>query len=186
MAPGLKTGDLVVGLVGGDVRSGGKLVCDLANAVQRKAQLLQPFFVGVEILARRRQDDGLFTQKRKAERDVSRRAPEFFLHAVHRETDIQDVDFFRQNVVLEFSRKIHDPVVGQGTGNEYFHDQTPFFIGDSKNASNGDVSKGEKIPERLFQVKDLRLSIAYWSTACHIMVHSPTTHESADRNFPQR
>ena len=53
--------------------------------------------------------------------DVTCGAAEFAAHFGHQEGDIENVDFFGQDVVLESILKHHDVVIGQRTADQDMH-----------------------------------------------------------------
>jgi hypothetical protein len=59
------------------------------------------------------QDQWAFSQQGQIIGYISGCAAKFLFETVNYETDIKNMDFFGQNMVLEFSRKIHYPIVGQ-------------------------------------------------------------------------
>ena len=65
------------------------------------------------ITANRSGDSRLFSHEGERVSNIPRRATKFFLHAVHLETDVQGMYLFREDVVREVPRKIHNPIVGQ-------------------------------------------------------------------------
>ena len=90
--------------------------------VQGQIQRGQPLPVGPEILARGGQDDRFFLQQGQVVGDVAGGAAEALGEAVHHETDIEDVDLLRQDMIRKTPGKIHDPVIGQGPGNKNLHE----------------------------------------------------------------
>ena len=53
--------------------------------------------------------------------DVAGAAAEFAAHVRHQEGHVQDVDLFRQDVVLEVVVEHHDGVVGHGAADQSVH-----------------------------------------------------------------
>jgi len=86
--PGVKPGNLVVGLIGGDIRTGGQGVIDLADSRRRQLVAAQPLFIAFEIAAGRGDNQRCFTQKRQGIGDITRCSAEFFGQSVHREADV--------------------------------------------------------------------------------------------------
>lgn len=60
---GVEAGDLVVGLVGGDVGSGGELAFHHADALKGQAKSAQALGIGGEVLAGAAEDERLFAQQ---------------------------------------------------------------------------------------------------------------------------
>ena len=54
-----------------------------------------------------------FRKQGKAVGNIAGRSAKSFGQTVDLERDIEDMYFFRKNVVLEFSRKVHDPIISQ-------------------------------------------------------------------------
>ena len=118
---GIKAGNLIVGLVGGDVGRGGRFRGDDADVVGGQAALFQPLEVAVIVVA-----DGGDNARRAAELgqgvgDVAGGAAKVFFQPVDGETDVNHVDFVGHDVVGKAAGEVHDAVVGQGAGNEDVH-----------------------------------------------------------------
>ena len=58
-------------------------------------------------------DNRFFPQEGQGISNVAGRPAELLLQAVYLETDVQNMDFIRENVFLEVSREIHNPVVSE-------------------------------------------------------------------------
>jgi hypothetical protein len=69
--------------------------------------------VPFKIFSSGRQDQRALSQQGQIIGDISGCAAKFLFETVNNKTDIQDVNLFGQNMVREFSRKIHYPIVGQ-------------------------------------------------------------------------
>ena len=117
--PRIEPGNLVVGEVSGDV-SPGSDSSGITLMPVRGSRVGQPFPVGREILTPGRQNHRIFPQQGQIIGDIAGGAPETLCEAVDHETDVQDVDLFRQDVVRN-GREIHDAVIGQGPGNKNLH-----------------------------------------------------------------
>ena len=82
-SPGIESGDLVVGLVGGNIGACREFVGDDFDVFRRDPVFRQPFEVPLVIMANRGADDGLFAHQRERVGNITRCAAVFFLHAVH-------------------------------------------------------------------------------------------------------
>lgn len=114
----VERGDLVVVEVRGDERLRGVFMPDLLDVALAQAALLDPFGVGFEILPRCGHDLAITAQQVQVVGDIAGASPEFTANLRHHEGDIQDVHFFRQDVLLESTRKYHDGIVSQRTADQ--------------------------------------------------------------------
>ncbi len=86
-----------------------------------KAEVLQALRVGREVVAHRRHDQRMAAQQLQVVGDVARAAAVFAAHLRHQEGDVEDVDLFGQDVVLELVLEHHDGVVGHRTADQCLH-----------------------------------------------------------------
>lgn len=119
--PQLESGDLVVVQVRGDEALGGEHPVYDLDVARVYAALLQPGPVGREVRPHRPHGQAIRAQELHVVGDVARTAAELALHLRHHETHIQEVDFFRQDVVPEGIQKRHDMVIGEGAADKRSH-----------------------------------------------------------------
>ena len=110
--------DLVAAVVGDDVRPGREFLFHFADAFQGQPPTQQLAGVIMKIPAHRSQDGGLLPQEVHGIGDVAGCAAAFFHNFVNEKGYAQNMQLFRQDVVCKIARKIHDPIVGQRSGNK--------------------------------------------------------------------
>ena len=125
---GVERGDLVVVQVGGDERLPGIAAGDMADVRLRQTEFFQAQRIGGKVVADRRHNQRMAAEQFQVIGDVARTAAKLAAHLRHHERHIQDMDLFRQNVLLELIRKHHDGVVGHGTANQCVHRKTSLLL----------------------------------------------------------
>ena len=68
-----------------------------------------------EVFAHRSIDDGRLAEQGQRIGDIARRAAAFFFHMVYGEADVEEVEFFRKDMVFEAAGEGHDAVEGERT-----------------------------------------------------------------------
>src|SRR5574343_1601915 len=121
--PGVEGGDLVVVEVGRDEGLGGKTAGDLAHVRARQAELVEAVKVRPGIVADGGHDNWLATQQHQVVGDVAGTTAEFTTHFRHQESNVQDMNLFGQDVVLETDLEDHDVVKSQRTANQFCHEK---------------------------------------------------------------
>ncbi len=115
--------DLIVRFVGVDEAGSGELVFDFPDAGNVDSVRLHPDPVFREILASRCQHQRMLAHQGKVVGDVPRHPAPHPAHRIDQKADGEGVNFVRKDVILEESRKVHDVVVGQRSGNHNAHRQ---------------------------------------------------------------
>ena len=113
--------DLVVVQVGGDEGLGGKAAGDGLDVGGGKAVAVQPLGVVGEVLADRCHDQRIAAEQLQVVGNVAGGAAEFAAHFRYQESDVENVDFFGQDMVLEPVLEQHDVVIGQRTADQDMH-----------------------------------------------------------------
>ena len=118
---GVKSGDLIVGQIGGDECLRREGFWHAAHMLLRQAELLQPLRIRREIVAHGRHDLRLAADHLQVVGDVAGAAAVLTPHVRHQEGHVENVDLLGQNVVLEVVVKHHDGVVGERAANQCAH-----------------------------------------------------------------
>ena len=108
----MEGGDLVVVQIRGDESLRGIGVFNLPDVRAGQSQRIQSAEVGRCILTNRGHDQRIVAKELEVVGDVAGAAAELAAHFRHQEGDVEDVDLFRQDVILEPVMEYHDVVVG--------------------------------------------------------------------------
>ena len=119
---GVKCGDLVIILIGGDERLPGVSLVQLPDMATTDALPVQPVGVGREIGAHGGHHRGFAPQQLQVIGDVARATPELPAHVRHQKGHVEDMHLVRQDVILEVVVEDHDGVEGDGTANQGGHE----------------------------------------------------------------
>ena len=114
----MKSGYLVIVLIGGDKCLGGIGIGDLLYVRARNTVLVHPVGIGLEILANRSHWQGITAQQFQVVGNVGGTAAELPAQLGHVESNIQDMHLVGQDVIFEFVLEHHDGVIGEGSTDE--------------------------------------------------------------------
>ena len=127
---GMKCGDLVIGLVGGDETLRGILAGNCAHQPAVHPQRVQMRLVRGKVLTDAGQQAGMPAQRAQIVDNIAGAAAKLAAQARHFETHRQLVQLVGQQMVAERPVKMQQGVVGQRTANKHGHGEAGLYYQD--------------------------------------------------------
>ena len=117
----MERGDLVVVKIGGVECLAGEEPFHMADVRLRKAEFFQAGGIRREVVAYGRHDQRAAAQHLQVVCDVARASAVFAAHFRYQKRDVENVDLFGEDVILELILEYHDGVVSHRTANQCVH-----------------------------------------------------------------
>ena len=119
--PRVKTGDLVLSLVGVDEEGGAKIAGDFEGGGGVYAVGFQPCAVGAEVVPGRGHHQGTAAQQPQVIGDVGGSSAPLLVHGFDQEAQADVVQLVGQDMVGKFAGEGHEVIVGDGACDNNFH-----------------------------------------------------------------
>src|SRR5688500_1298930 len=118
---GVKSGNLVIGQISCDEGLRGKYARHAAYMSLLEIKTLQTVGIWLIVIPDGCHDEGFAAYHLQIVCNIAGTAAKFPSHVRYQKGHVQDMNFFRQDMVLEMILEHHNGVVGNGTTNECMH-----------------------------------------------------------------